>query len=297
LRQHIEALGYKKNFVIYDESEQLGAIKKILAQISAKGEKTDPAAVLALLSRFKNGGERAAVFADPSVRALAEKADAVIAITMFHSLAVGWADLVLPGTAALEREGTSMNLEGRVQRLRRAVTPPVPDELAWIARLAERFGIDLSPHAAVVFEQLSERIYGGLELDQLGEPAALPARAAYAAPAPARGETTARESSLTGESPHFVGTLRLVRYTPLFSGHQVERVAELQFQRPEPEVALSAPDADRRAIANGDTVTVRSNGTSVELRARVDRRLVEGVARVADEHAADLHLDVEVVRA
>src|SRR5271169_542741 len=34
LRQHIEKLGYKKNFVIYDESDQLGAIKKILSQIS-----------------------------------------------------------------------------------------------------------------------------------------------------------------------------------------------------------------------------------------------------------------------
>ena len=72
LRQHIEKLGYKRNFVIYDESEQLSAVKKILARISAKGEKTDPAAILALLSRYKNGGERAAVFADESVRAMAE---------------------------------------------------------------------------------------------------------------------------------------------------------------------------------------------------------------------------------
>ncbi|MSU59544.1 MAG: DNA helicase UvrD [Pedosphaera sp.] len=72
LRQHIEKLGYKRNFVIYDESEQLGAVKKILSSISAKGEKTDPAAILALLSKFKNGGERSTVFADPSVRALAE---------------------------------------------------------------------------------------------------------------------------------------------------------------------------------------------------------------------------------
>src|SRR5580698_5093861 len=46
LRQHIEKLGYKKNFVIYDESEQLAAVKKILSSISAKGEKTDPAAIL-----------------------------------------------------------------------------------------------------------------------------------------------------------------------------------------------------------------------------------------------------------
>ena len=56
LRQHIEKLGYKRNFVIYDEAEQLGVLKKILAQISAKGEKADPAAILALLSRLRNGG-------------------------------------------------------------------------------------------------------------------------------------------------------------------------------------------------------------------------------------------------
>ncbi len=72
LRQHIEKLGYKRNFVIYNESEQLGAIKKILSHISAKGEKTDPAAILSLLSRFKNGGTASAAFADDSVRALAE---------------------------------------------------------------------------------------------------------------------------------------------------------------------------------------------------------------------------------
>jgi anaerobic selenocysteine-containing dehydrogenase len=77
----------------------------------------------------------------------------------------------------------------------------------------------------------------------------------------------------------------------------VERVPELQFQRPDEEVALSLTDADRRGIATGDLVAVRSNGTSLELRARVDRRLVEGIARVADEHAADLHADVEVVKA
>mgnify|MGYP001003024889 CR=1 FL=1 len=43
-----------------DESEQLGAIKKILSQISTKGETADPKAILSLLSRFKNGGSGAA---------------------------------------------------------------------------------------------------------------------------------------------------------------------------------------------------------------------------------------------
>src|SRR4051812_4367257 len=95
LRQHIEKLGYKRNFVIYDESEQLGAIKKILAQISARGEKTDPAAILALLSKFKNGGERAAAFADPSVRAMAEHIRSRYESALHACNAVDFDDLIL----------------------------------------------------------------------------------------------------------------------------------------------------------------------------------------------------------
>ncbi|MFO1478177.1 MAG: UvrD-helicase domain-containing protein [Verrucomicrobiota bacterium] len=95
LRQHIEKLGYKRNFVIFDESEQLGAIKKILAQISAKGEKTDPAAILAMLSKFKNGGERASVFADESVRALAEHIRKRYESALHACNAVDFDDLIL----------------------------------------------------------------------------------------------------------------------------------------------------------------------------------------------------------
>jgi superfamily I DNA/RNA helicase len=95
LRQHIEKLGYKRNFVIYDEAEQLGAVKKILAQISAKGEKTDPAAILSLLSRFRNGGERAAVFGDPSVRAMAEHIRSRYESALRACNAVDFDDLIL----------------------------------------------------------------------------------------------------------------------------------------------------------------------------------------------------------
>ena len=87
-----------------------------------------------------------------------------------------------------------------------------------------------------------------------------------------------------------------MRYRPLFSGPAVERVPELQFQRPEPVLELAAEDAERRQIAAGDAVSIRSNGTSVELRAEINRRLATGVARIADEHAADLHQQVEVVK-
>ena len=95
LRQHIEKLGYKRNFVIYDESEQLGAIKKILSGISAKGEKTDPGAVLAMLSKFKNGGERAKIFGDPSVHALAEHVAKRYESALHACNAVDFDDLIL----------------------------------------------------------------------------------------------------------------------------------------------------------------------------------------------------------
>src|SRR4051812_43920541 len=95
LRQHIEKLGYKHNFVIYDESEQIGAIKKILAQFTAKGEKTDPAAILALLSKYKNGGERAVIFGDPSVRAMAERIRSRYESALRACNAVDFDDLIL----------------------------------------------------------------------------------------------------------------------------------------------------------------------------------------------------------
>lgn len=95
LREHIEKLGYKRNFVIYDESEQLGAIKKILANISAKGEKTDPHAVLAMLSKFKNGGENSAMFGDPNVRALAQHVVKRYESALHACNAVDFDDLIL----------------------------------------------------------------------------------------------------------------------------------------------------------------------------------------------------------
>jgi len=95
LRQHIERLGYKRNFVIFNESEQLGAIRKILSRLSARGEKTDPQAILSLLSRFRNGGANAAALADPSVAALAEHVRARYETALRACNAVDFDDLIL----------------------------------------------------------------------------------------------------------------------------------------------------------------------------------------------------------
>jgi NADH-quinone oxidoreductase subunit G len=248
---------------------------------AADGEEANPEPIGLLIV----SGDEAA--ADPNVRALAEDAEKVLAIGMFRRPLRGWTDLVLPGTSYLERDGTTINLEGRLQRLRRSVIPPCPDELAWISRLAERFGVDLSPYPSAVFAELSAVCYDNLEYGRVGDRAPLPPRAeAAAVKEPVRKEP--KPERLTSKG------LKLVAYRPLFSGPDVERVPELDFQRPGPEVEVSADDADRRGIATGDPVLVTSNGTSLNLRARVNKRLLKGVVRIPADYAAGLANRVEV---
>lgn len=95
LRQHIEKLGYKKTFVIYSESEQIGVIKKIMSRLSSKGEKSDPRAILSMLSRFKNGGVDSTLFADESVRALALHVRRQYDMALKACNAVDFDDLIL----------------------------------------------------------------------------------------------------------------------------------------------------------------------------------------------------------
>jgi NADH-quinone oxidoreductase subunit G len=228
-------------------------------------------------------GDEAA--ADPSVRALAERADACIAVAMFHGLAVGWADLVLPGTSYLERDGTYVNLEGRLQRLRRTASPPGLDELEWIAQLATRFDVELAPYASSVFAEISERCYGGISFGDVGERAPLRVYTEAAAHP---------EAPPLPEPAQPAGGIHLVAYKPLFSGPAVERVPELQFQRPQPEVTLARADAERLGVRSGQLVDVSSNGTSTALRVRLSKTLRPGVALVAKEHAAGLSGSVSI---
>jgi NADH dehydrogenase/NADH:ubiquinone oxidoreductase subunit G len=227
-------------------------------------------------------GDEAAT--DPSVRALAADAEFVLGIGMFEDSFRGIADLILPGTSYLERDGTTVNLEGRLQRQRRAVVAPVPDVTMFISKLAERFEVEVSPHVSVLFGELSERCFGGISFSDVGERASLPPRAE--ARADGHGPASQSEPGSSG--------LRLVAYRPLFSGAAVERTPELEFQKPDAEIHLSREDANVRGIKNGQSVTVSSNGTSVDLRARIAKDLQAGIVRVAHEHAGDLHASVEV---
>jgi DNA helicase II / ATP-dependent DNA helicase PcrA len=58
LRQDIDKLGYKSTFSIYDESDQLGLIRKIITRLAAASEKLDPNAARSFISKIKNQGRK-----------------------------------------------------------------------------------------------------------------------------------------------------------------------------------------------------------------------------------------------
>ncbi len=70
LRQFIDRLGYKRNFVIYSDSEQLGLVKRLLSQISMRDAKPDPQGVLGVLSRLKENNLRS--YLNPDLVAMAQ---------------------------------------------------------------------------------------------------------------------------------------------------------------------------------------------------------------------------------
>ena len=230
--------------------------------------RSDPPAEGELGALVVSGDEAAY---DPRVRELARRARFVLTTAMFQSDVTAWSHVVVPGTSYLERDGTFVNLEGRPQRLRRAVVPTGPDELEWLAHLGERLGVEITPWAAPTAADHAE-------LPPADE-------FAWSQPDP---EVSAGRPARPG--------LELVRFRALFSGPAVERVPQLAFQRPAPEVELAWDDAQTRGIAAGETVRVTSNGTARDLRARLNRRLRAGVARIADDHAEGFEDRVQVER-
>ena len=209
--------------------------------------------------------------ADPDVLALAEQADFVLTISMFMSEVASWSHLVLPDAAPLERDGTTVNLEGRPQRQQRAVAGPDDDVLAFYSLLGEQFELTIAPWP---------------DFDGVLDQAALPARLEATAGTP----PSVHAPELPSEG------FSLVSYRSAFSSKAVELTPALEFQRPTPSVELSATDAERIGVAKGDEVTVASNGTSVSLRAEINRRLLPGVVRAAEEHVRGLEGTVDISR-
>jgi NADH-quinone oxidoreductase subunit G len=249
--------------------------------VRAAGFRDDPVAVL---ERAERGELHMIVLlgdADPvSHGALASrwqaaltKIEAVVVSALFPNESALWANVILPATATLEKEGTTTNLEGRVQRLRPTLPPPtgVISELAFLGELGRTLDAPLPAHVAAVHRRLAA-----------AEPARFPGWEASAAPAaPGRTGTPARARAPKAARPAPLadGTLQVVAYRPLISGPAVERAERLRFLTPD-EIVLAEADAIRLGLAHGQRVTVRHPGGRTSGPLHVSRTLAAGAVRL-----------------
>jgi anaerobic selenocysteine-containing dehydrogenase len=198
-------------------------------------------------------------------------------VSAFQNDSTGWVTTIVPATDLLEQEGTATNLEGRVQRLRAAATPPpgVLSGYAWAAELAERLGIQLpfDPPAAFVELAAAGGAFGGLDYAGLGERAVRrpPRQVDVPPPEPMLGDPP------SGPDP---GTVIVVGYRQLMSGPAVARAPHLVHQR-RIAIELAHDDAARLGVAAGDQVSVEHGGRTATGPASVSRRLRPGVVRLA----------------
>lgn len=228
--------------------------------------------------------------------------DTLIVCDYFLSETALAADIVLPSAQWAEEDGTMTNLEGRVIRRRRAVTPPdgVRSDLAIIAGLATALGRSSGfsfPNEEAVFDELRRATAGGLadyagityaRIDETGGlfwpcPAAdhpgtprlfaedFPTSSGRARfyPTPHRDPADGRDD----EYPLLLTTGRvLAQYQ---SGTQTRRVPALREAAPEPAAEMHPATAARVGLREGETVRLRTRRGTAVFTTRVTRAVRE----------------------
>lgn len=224
--------------------------------------------------------------------------DFLVVCDFFLSETAAEADLILPVTQWAEEEGTLTNLEGRVLRRRRALTPPpgVRTELWIMNQLAAALDAPstFSADPETVFEELRLASAGGLAdysgidyamLDR-GEAAYWPyptgstgtprlfldsfahahGRAAFTPVTPRRRTSSAAPADRAG-TPMTLITGRLMEHYQ--SGAQTRRVAALAAAAPEARLQIHPAAAAAQGIAAGDFVSISNERGEVSCRAEL----------------------------
>jgi DNA helicase-2/ATP-dependent DNA helicase PcrA len=163
LREHAEHLGYKRNFTIYSQAEQLAVIKRVLPSLLGKEESLDPSVALSRVSATKNSPETAG---DPE-----ESLDAAVAQRYQEELvslnAMDFDDLLILGVRLLEEHAEVR--EQVQQRHRYVMVDEFQDTNSTQMRLLR--ALVPPPHHVCVVGDDDQSIYGwrGAEITNITE--------------------------------------------------------------------------------------------------------------------------------
>jgi len=106
--------------------------------------------------------------------ALLDRLSALVVLDAWKSPTVDRADVALPACGYGEFEGTMVNFQGRVQRLRAALRPPGEADPAWriLRELGRRFGLTSEyATAPAIFDEIGAKVpaFSGLTFRALGD--------------------------------------------------------------------------------------------------------------------------------
>ncbi len=249
---------------------------------------------------------------DPDLRHVQyslNKAEFIVLQELFFSDTAAYADVILPAASFAEKEGTFTNTERRIQRVRKAVEPPGEARLdTWIiSELARRLlalGV-AEPNAAAPYagwdyqtpQDVMAEInaltpsYAGVTYRRLEAGAQLqwpvPDEGHPGTPILHVGKFTrglgrfaAVDHVPAGELPDDTYPVYMTSGRVLYhwhGGEMTRRAAGLLAVYPEALVEVSAEDAQRLGLADGDMVRVISRRGTIEAKAWVTDRVNAGL--------------------
>jgi formate dehydrogenase alpha subunit len=238
------------------------------------------------------------VMSDPDIshtKKALKNLDFMVVQDIFMTETAELADVVLPSACFAEKDGTFTNTERRLQRVRKAVTPPgeAREDSAIIVELSRRMGYDMKfnfieeilQEIGGVWPAVAGITYGRLEtsglqwpcptLDHPGTPylfkGGFPRGRATFTPVKYNPSKELPDS----EYPFVLSTGRqLFQY---HTGSMTRRVRELDAVSPEPYVEVNPLDAKQLKIYNGDMLKISSRRGSILVKALVSDRPAKGM--------------------
>ncbi|MEV4087974.1 formate dehydrogenase subunit alpha, partial [Nonomuraea fuscirosea] len=227
------------------------------------------------------------------VRKALSQLDFLVVQDIFLTETAEFADVILPASSYLEKDGSYTNTDRRVQLGRKVMDPPGQARVDWeiIQDIARRIGLDWSySSASEVFDEMVALMpsYANLRHDNLGLSGKLYPNAdpdhsdgtvvlfderfntddglAHLVPA----QWLPAKELPDAEFPLVLNTGRLLEHW--HTGSMTRRSYALDAISPIAEVYMHPKDAADRGLSHGQTARVRSRRGSIELQVRVSHR-------------------------
>jgi predicted molibdopterin-dependent oxidoreductase YjgC len=217
------------------------------------------------------------------VKTALEKLDFLVVQDVLNNEVVQMADIVLPGAAFCEKEGSFTNLEGRIQTFVPVISPPGEAKADWeiLDHLAAKMG-GAEPYGSLDKIRAEIRklipLYADLDgqrqswLKQTSPKAIFHAEGAEGLVSFSPVVATTKEPA---DDYPFTAILGSLRYH-LGGGTRTSASERIQALGLRGEIEISSQDASQLDLKNGDRVRVRSPYGALEREIRLEKRIAPG---------------------